>query len=52
MFTNAYKNVLAVGVATEYSFPQVEKVKEYLKVSDSSLGHLFFTYSQVPPFVQ
>ncbi|XP_023907214.1 large ribosomal subunit protein uL10 isoform X1 [Quercus suber] len=31
MFTNAYKNVLAVAIATEYSFPQVEKVKEYLK---------------------
>nr|POF17433.1 60s acidic ribosomal protein p0 [Quercus suber] len=31
MFTNAYKNVLAVAVATEYSFPQAEKVKEYLK---------------------
>lgn len=32
MFINAYKNVLAVAVATEYSFPQAEKVKEYLKV--------------------
>lgn len=31
MFVNAYKNVLAVAVATEYSFPQAEKVKEYLK---------------------
>ncbi|CAA7398062.1 unnamed protein product [Spirodela intermedia] len=31
MFINAYKNVLAVAVATEYSFPQAEKVKEYLK---------------------
>lgn len=31
MFANAYKNVLAVAVATEYSFPQAEKVKEYLK---------------------
>ncbi|KAL0003300.1 hypothetical protein SO802_017081 [Lithocarpus litseifolius] len=27
MFTNAYKNVLAVAVATEYSFPQAEKVR-------------------------
>ena len=36
MFANAYKNVLAVAVATEYSFPQAEKVKEYLKVFDSS----------------
>lgn len=32
MFTNAYKNVLAVAVATEYTFPQAEQVKEYLKV--------------------
>ncbi|KAJ4979167.1 hypothetical protein NE237_009947 [Protea cynaroides] len=31
MFINAYKNLLAVAVATEYSFPQAEKVKEYLK---------------------
>ncbi|XP_078445066.1 large ribosomal subunit protein uL10-like [Wolffia australiana] len=31
MFVNAYKNVLAVAVATEYSFPQADKVKEYLK---------------------
>ncbi|PON69043.1 60S acidic ribosomal protein P [Parasponia andersonii] len=31
MFTNAYKNVLAVAVATEYSFPQADKVKEFLK---------------------
>ncbi|KAK1264591.1 hypothetical protein QJS04_geneDACA011450 [Acorus gramineus] len=31
MFINAYKNVLAVALATEYSFPQAEEVKEYLK---------------------
>ncbi|MQM02992.1 hypothetical protein Taro_035763 [Colocasia esculenta] len=31
MFINAYKNVLAVAVATEYSYLQAEKVKEYLK---------------------
>ncbi|MBA0842180.1 hypothetical protein Goarm_002024 [Gossypium armourianum] len=30
MFINGYKNVLAVAVATEYSFPQADKVKEYL----------------------
>ncbi|XVE99722.1 hypothetical protein REPUB_Repub03eG0225300 [Reevesia pubescens] len=30
MFINAYKNVLAVAVATEYSFPQADKVKEFL----------------------
>ncbi|XP_022765028.1 60S acidic ribosomal protein P0 [Durio zibethinus] len=30
MFVNAYKNVLSVAVATEYSFPQADKVKEYL----------------------
>jgi large subunit ribosomal protein LP0 len=32
MFVNAYKNVLAVAVTTEYSFPEADKVKEYLKV--------------------
>ncbi|KAK7276381.1 hypothetical protein RIF29_17520 [Crotalaria pallida] len=31
MCVNAYKNVLAVAVATEYSFPQADEVKEYLK---------------------
>ncbi|XP_061376392.1 large ribosomal subunit protein uL10 isoform X1 [Gastrolobium bilobum] len=31
MFVNAYKNVLAVAVATEYSFPQADEVKEFLK---------------------
>ncbi|KAK6235029.1 hypothetical protein SCA6_010366 [Theobroma cacao] len=31
MFVNAYKNALAVAVASDYSFPQAEKVKEYLK---------------------
>ncbi|RWR96522.1 60S acidic ribosomal protein P0 [Cinnamomum micranthum f. kanehirae] len=31
MFINAYKNVLAVAIATEYSFPQAEEVKEFLK---------------------
>ncbi|KAF8108348.1 hypothetical protein N665_0111s0058 [Sinapis alba] len=31
MFLNAYKNVLAVALATEYSFPQAESVKEFLK---------------------
>ncbi|PHT36566.1 hypothetical protein CQW23_24266 [Capsicum baccatum] len=30
MFTNAYKNVLAIAVETEYSFPLADKVKEYL----------------------
>lgn len=33
MFSNAYKNVLAVAVATEYTYEQAEQVKEYLKVS-------------------
>lgn len=32
MFLNAYKNVLAIALATEYSFPQAENVKEFLKV--------------------
>lgn len=31
MFMNAYKNVLAVAVETDYSYPQAEQVKEYLK---------------------
>ncbi|XP_027365192.1 60S acidic ribosomal protein P0 isoform X2 [Abrus precatorius] len=31
MFVNAYKNVLAVAVETDYSFPEADKVKEYLK---------------------
>ncbi|MED6169291.1 60s acidic ribosomal protein P2 [Stylosanthes scabra] len=31
MFINAYKNVLAIAVETECSFPQADKVKEYLK---------------------
>ncbi|KAL9249547.1 Large ribosomal subunit protein uL10-like protein [Drosera capensis] len=30
MFINAYKNLLAIAVQTEYSFPQADKVKEYL----------------------
>ncbi|KAF3788118.1 60S acidic ribosomal protein P0-1 [Nymphaea thermarum] len=34
MFANAYKNVVAVALATEYSFPQAEKVKEYLKATN------------------
>lgn len=37
VFIDAYKNVQAVGVATEYSFPQVEQLKEYLKVCISVL---------------
>lgn len=32
MFINGYKNVLAVSLETSYSFPQAEKVKEYLAV--------------------
>ncbi|XP_050210129.1 60S acidic ribosomal protein P0 [Mercurialis annua] len=31
MFINAYKNVLAIAVATDYTYPQAEKVKEYLE---------------------
>ena len=31
MFINGYKNVLAIAVVTEYSFPQADKVKEYLE---------------------
>ncbi|XP_015077293.1 60S acidic ribosomal protein P0-like [Solanum pennellii] len=31
IFINSYKNVLSFAIATEYSFPQAGKVKEYLK---------------------
>uniref|UniRef100_A0A2N9I6P3 60S acidic ribosomal protein P0 n=1 Tax=Fagus sylvatica TaxID=28930 RepID=A0A2N9I6P3_FAGSY len=31
MFINGYKNALSVAVASEYSFPQADKVKEFLK---------------------
>ncbi|XP_059664439.1 large ribosomal subunit protein uL10-like [Cornus florida] len=31
MFINAYKNALSIAVATEYSYKQAEKVKEYIK---------------------
>jgi len=31
MFINGYKNVLAIAIATEYSFPQAEQAKEFLK---------------------
>lgn len=32
MFINAYKNALSVAVASDYSFPQADQVKEFLKV--------------------
>lgn len=31
MFTNAYKNLLSLAIATEYSFPLADKIKEYLE---------------------
>ncbi|KAH7365840.1 hypothetical protein KP509_18G048600 [Ceratopteris richardii] len=31
MFANAFKNVVAIALETEYSFPEADKVKEYLK---------------------
>ncbi|XP_057962082.1 large ribosomal subunit protein uL10 [Malania oleifera] len=31
MFINAYKNVLSVAIAAEYSYPHADKVKEYLQ---------------------
>lgn len=37
MFINSYKNLLAIAVETEYSFPQADKVKEYLAVCDAYL---------------
>lgn len=30
MFINAYKNVLSIALETDYSFPQADKVKEFL----------------------
>ena len=32
IFVNGYKNVLAVAVATDYTFPLAQQVKEYLQV--------------------
>ncbi|KAM3293495.1 hypothetical protein ACQJBY_036822 [Aegilops geniculata] len=31
MFLNGYKNVLALAVETDYSFPHADQIKEYLK---------------------
>ncbi|KAK8950440.1 60S acidic ribosomal protein P0 [Platanthera guangdongensis] len=31
MLINTYKNVLAISIATDYTYPHAEKVKEYLK---------------------
>lgn len=36
MFINAYKNVLAVAIATEYSYKHADEVKEILKVNHNS----------------
>lgn len=46
MFNNAYKNVLALSVATDYTYKQAEKVKEFLKVSRKSKNrhNLFITF--------
>lgn len=44
MFVNAYKNVLSVAVATDYSFPLAEKVKEYLKVGVSLMFSSIFSF--------
>lgn len=35
MFINAYKNVLAIAVATDFSYPHADEVKEFLKVAFS-----------------
>jgi large subunit ribosomal protein LP0 len=40
MFINGYKNVLAVAVETDYSYPHADKIKEYLKVVCVSLCHV------------
>jgi len=31
LVVNGYKNLLAIAVATEYTFPQAQKIKDYLK---------------------
>ncbi|XP_059302105.1 large ribosomal subunit protein uL10z-like [Lycium ferocissimum] len=46
MFINSYKTVLSFAVATEYSFPQAEKVREYLKVSTKSPFGLAYKLSK------
>jgi len=38
MFINGYKNVLAVAVETDYSYPHADKIKEYLKVNSASVS--------------
>jgi large subunit ribosomal protein LP0 len=40
MFLNAYKNVLAIAVETDYSYPHADKIKEYLKVIPKYLIHV------------
>ena len=47
MFINAYKNALAICIATEYTFPQAEKVKEYLKVGSSNCFNFLIWYWSV-----
>jgi large subunit ribosomal protein LP0 len=44
MFINGYKNVLAIAIATEYSFPQAEKTKEFLKVLNPLFKYFFFRH--------
>ena len=44
MFTNACKSVLAVAVATEYSYPQADQVKEFVKVARNFPCLLFESY--------
>ncbi|XLR50898.1 hypothetical protein S83_001570, partial [Arachis hypogaea] len=40
MFINAYKNVLSVAIETDYSFPEADKVTEYLKFDNKKLEAL------------
>lgn len=44
MFVNAYKNVLAIALETDFSFRQAEQVKEYLKVSPLLFAYFFGIY--------
>ena len=42
---NSYKNVLAVAIEVDYSFPLAEKVKEYLKKIQFNLKLLLVQFT-------
>ncbi|RLN03877.1 hypothetical protein C2845_PM13G02280 [Panicum miliaceum] len=49
MFINGYKNVLAVAVETDYSYPHADKIKEYLKVGAPAPLGLVAPVDAIPP---